>query len=530
MSRLLQDHLTESAQRHPERTALVMRDRRVTYGELDELSSRMASMLTEVGCQRNDRVCLLSPKSPDAIAAMLGVLKAGCAYVPIDTDSPAGRVQHVLRAADPRVLLTSSSATGLLDGLADEGVLTASTTVGSLDEPFATERYKSQFARAEWVRQEPRDHVPRGGPSDIAHILFTSGSTGVPKGVMITHANVLAFVAWANNYFGMGPDERWSGHPPLHFDLSTYDIYGTLASGAELHLMPTELNLLPHKLAAHIRDSELTRWFSVPSILSYMVRFGAIEHGDFPTLRKLLWCGEVLPTPVLMTLMERLPHVTFTNLYGPTEATIASSFHTVEQRPTSETASTPIGTACAGEELLILDDGGREAAVGQVGDLYIAGVGLSPGYWRDPERTAAVFVADPREDVADRTIYRTGDLASWGDDGLVRFHGRADAQIKHRGYRIELGEIETAVNALDEVKECAVVALPTDGFEGTVICCAYAASSDAASVATLRTGLRRQLPTHMIPTRWLAVADLPRNANGKIDRKIVTRWIEEDDR
>src|SRR2546425_788061 len=303
----------------------------------------------------------------------------------------------------------------------------------------------------------------RNGPGDAAHILFTSGSTGTPKGVVITHGSVIRFVEWAKRYFGLGPADRISGHPPLHFDLSTFDVFGTFAAGAQIHLVPPDLNLLPTALAQFIRAAELTQWFSVPSLLSYLAKFDVVRFDDFPTLRRLLWCGEVFPTPALRYWMTRLPHVTFTNLYGPTETTIASSYYTVPSCPEDDRAAIPIGSPCAGEELLVLNERFQPVPPGEVGDLYIRGVGLSPGYWRDAEKTRAVFLSNPfGSDPADR-IYRTGDLARIGDDGLVYFLGRADSQIKSRGYRIELGEIETALNALSCLRECAVVAVATDG-------------------------------------------------------------------
>src|SRR5213078_2537104 len=183
-------------------------------------------------------------------------------------------------------------------------------------------------------------------PRDPAHILFTSGSTGIPKGVVITHENVEHFVTWANSYFGTLPGDRVSGHPPLHFDLSTFDVFGTFASGAQLHLVPPEINLLPNALAEFIRVSELTQWFSVPSLLSYLAKFDVVQFNDFPTLRRLLWCGEVFPTAALRYWMARLPHVTFTNLYGPTETTIASSYYTVPTCPEHDGVAIPIGTPC----------------------------------------------------------------------------------------------------------------------------------------------------------------------------------------
>ena len=527
---LLQQYLAEQAARDPNAVALVMGNDHITYGDLEADSNRLAHLLREGGCQPGDRVVLLLPKSPAAITAMLAVLKAGCAYVPIDTDSPAARVHHIIRASEPRLLLSGPAATKLLDGLAETGALTPAMRVGSVEEQHVEgQGYRSMFAAADWAHHDPSPPPVGTTPHDPAHILFTSGSTGVPKGVVITHANVTAFVDWANGYFKMGPDDRWSAHPPLHFDLSTYDIYGTLASGGQLHLMSSSLNLLPHKLADFIRRSELTRWFSVPSTLTFMTKFGVIAQDDFPTLTKLIWCGEVLPTAVLRELMRLLPHVEFTNLYGPTEATIASSFYTVPERPADDADHVPIGVACDGEELLILDEHRQPVAEGEIGDLYIGGVGLSPGYWRDEEKTRAVFVQDPRSADPDARIYRTGDLARWDATGQVQFLGRVDSQIKHRGYRIELGEIETAFNALDAVRECAVVGIETGGFEGTAICCAYATDVDGLQPAALRLAVQDRLPVYMLPSRWRALDRLPKNANGKIDRKALKEWFETND-
>src|SRR5258706_4129479 len=389
---------------------------------------------------------------------------------------------------------------GWLDA-ADDADLAPAFTFGGLDTYADTPR--------------PCD----GTDSDFAHILFTSGSTGLPKGVMVTHANVVHFIRWAAPCFAVVPSDRFSQHPPLHFDLSTFDIYGTLWAGAQLHLVPPELNLLPHKLAQFIRDKELTQWFSAPSVLNLMAKFDVVAPGDFPSLRRVLWCGEVIPTPTLIHWMRRLPHVRFTNLYGPTEATIASSHYTVPLCPADEREPIPIGSACDGEELLVLDGRLQPVAPGDIGDLYIRGVGLSPGYWRDQEKTDTVFLPCPGGAGPRDRIYKTGDLARRGVDGLFYFLGRADTQIKSRGYRIELGEIEAALHSLPDLRESAVVAIQSDGFEGWLICCAYVLASDSAAfVENLRKDLTRLLPSYMLPVRWTRLDALPKNTNGKIDR------------
>jgi acyl-coenzyme A synthetase/AMP-(fatty) acid ligase len=290
-----------------------------------------------------------------------------------------------------------------------------------------------------------------------------------------------------------------------------------LSVGAELHLVPQEFNLLPNKISDFIRHAELTHWFSVPSLLNYMAKFDAVKPNDFPALKRILWCGEVFPTPALIYWMERLPHVTFTNLYGPTETTIASSYYTVPSCPADGNLQIPIGTACEGEELLVLDDALNPTPVGEIGNLYIKGVGLSPGYWNDPGKTHSVFISDPGHPT--HRMYMTGDLASVGTDGLVYFHGRSDTQVKSRGYRIELGEIEAALHTLPNLQECAVVSVEVPRFEGVAICCAYV-PTDRATITQqmLRQSLSQLLPSYMLPSQYLALDTLPKNQSGKIDR------------
>lgn len=519
----IQDYLASSAAERGDATAVVMADERLTYAQVGDSSDRLASALVEAGCGKGDRVGLLVPKSPSAIVAIHAVLKAGGIYVPLDSESPAPRIAHVIRAAEPALVLAVPGVAGLLEELAAESELEL-PPVGLVDPgAFEGEGVTVAFDGQAWRASEPIASPAAPRSYDLAHLLFTSGSTGVPKGVQITHGNVEAFIDWAVKHFGTRAGDRISGHPPLHFDLSTFDMYGTFSAGAELHLVPPSLNLNARGMAKLIRDSELTQWFSVPSALAFMTKFNVVAENDFPSLERLIWCGEVLPTPILKHWMDRLPHVRFTNLYGPTEATIASSFYDVPEVPKDETEPIPIGTACAGEELLVLDEELKPVPIGEIGDLYIAGVGLSPGYWRDEEKTATACIPDPRGPEGAR-IYRTGDLAHVDEQGVFHFHGRADSQIKSRGYRIELGEIETVLGAVPGIAECAVVGVELGGFEGTTIAAAVALEGGGElKPVELRMALLEKLPSYMIPTRWLSLPVLPKNQNGKIDRPALRR-------
>ena len=528
--RLLQEWLTRQAQSRSDAPALHWKGKTVTYGELERQANRLAWMLVRQGCARGDRVALLLPKGPLAIASMLAVLKADCSYTPLDPQNPATRIARVLGALECRCVLAVASTGELLlnafQQLRDAALPVPS--VGLLEPEIDPVACGARFGLDD-VAACPGEPPPsRNGSQDPAHILFTSGSTGAPKGVVITHANVIHFVEWAVRYFGMGPTDRVSGHSPLHFDLSTFDIYGTLAAGATLYPIPHEANLLPHKLALLIEDAGLTQWFSVPSILNHMAKLDVVRPGAFPSLRRLLWCGERFPTSGLMYWMRRLPQVEFTNLYGPTETTIASSYYRVPSCPQDEREEIPIGQGCDGEELLVLDAELRSSAREEIGDLYIRGPGLSPGYWRDPARTAAAFIPDPFSNRPGDRLYRTGDLAKVDGQGRIVLLGRADSQVKSRGYRIELGEIEAALDGIAELQESAVVAVGSDGFEGSLLCCAYVPRPGGEVAPTiLRQRLAEVVPSYMLPSRWKRLDRLPLNQNGKTDRPALRElWLD----
>lgn len=502
----------------------------LSYGALEERSEAMAGVFAARGLRPDDRLCLLLPKSATAICAMLAALSCGAIYSPLDTSSPAPRLSRAIGLCEPRALVADRRYRSLVRECAE--VLgdamprvwwTGSTAeaIQGPDEGFELEFEDSLEVELSQASRQNADGGPKlAAPSELAYIIFTSGSTGAPKGVPIKHSSVIHFSEWLAKSLGLGPGERISGHPPFNFDLSVLDIYGALTAGAHLCLVPDSVNMLPGLLAGFIREADLTQWSSVPAALSAMVARDVIEPDDFPQLRRILWCGDALAPATAAYLRRRLPRTQLVNLYGPTETTVASSYHVLPAASSKDDEPIPIGRPLPGERFAVLDGELRPVGTDQIGDLYIAGAGQSPGYWRDPETTSNAFVRISPDD--GEIWYRTGDLARVDATGVFHFHGRTDRQIKSRGYRIELDEIAAAMRALRDVAEVAVVAVPVTGMEGHRVCVAYVLTSGAGdSPAALRRALMESLPAYMVPVEWLCLDELPRTANGKVDHAAV---------
>ncbi len=525
---MIYDWSREQVEDNGSKVAVTLNEEYITYAELEMKSNKLAGQLIADGFSPGDRVGLFMDKTPKTIVAMLGISKAGGVYVPLDFKSPPERVIKVIKSSDPSLIFVDNHSIHHFQDLFHvKCELSFIPWVWWSDKEMKyADDSPPKFAYSDIEGHPNIPHQVVRDPNTAAHILFTSGSTGEPKGVVITHNNIISFINWAVPFFNMKEGERTSCHSPLHFDLSTFDIYGAFAAGCHLFLVPTDISINPKKLSGFILDNELDQWFSVPSALSYLSKFKAIPKGGFPSLKRLIWCGEVFPLPALKYWMENLPSVEFTNLYGPTEATIASSYYTVPEIPDDQT-KIPIGISCEGEELLILDENMKEVLTGEIGDLYISGEGLSPGYWRDTAKTAAVFIDYTNVDGEKERIYKTGDLASVEND-LVYFHGRSDYQIKSRGYRIELGEIEVALGHNEILREYAVVPIRRNGFEGTAIGCAYVGPElkNGELALVLKEKLRSKIPAYMMPHYWQEYEVLPRNGNGKIDRKKLSENFE----
>jgi amino acid adenylation domain-containing protein len=512
---LLQHRVTERAAARPEATALVWNGVRMTYGELESASNQLARLLVDAGCRPGDRAGVLMTKKPLTLVAMLGVLKAGAIHVPLDPVDPDSRLAPMLAATDCRWILAAGHVGRLLEEALGTAKLARTPQVGWMDQNAAGATSLPLLFELPDLTAFPTTPPVIIRDSEVAQILFTAGSAGVPKAAMLTHAGLGQFLEWASAQFHIDSSDRMSQHAPLRSDLSTFDIFGALWAGAQLHLVPTELNLLPHRLTQFIREHKLTQWLSAPAVLNQWAKFDSLRQNDFPSLRRLLFAGETIPTPTLMYLMRRLPHVQFTNLYGATEASIGSAFHTMTRAPQSEFDSIPLGTACAGQRLHLLDEQLQPVPDGETGQLCLSGVGVSPGYWRDPDSTQAHFIEVPDGAGGTERCFRTGDRARRGTDGLYYFCGR-------QGHRIDPARIEAVLHALPELLESAAVGIPSIGFDGAMVCCAYVPSPGAEPrVEYLRAALAARLPNYMLPVAWMRYEKLPRTAGGKLNRSLL---------
>src|SRR5580693_7041440 len=380
MAYVLQQLLSKSAKAYPEKPAVWARGKSITYRELDERSNQLAHLLRQRGIQKGDRVGLFFPKSVESIISMLGVLKAGGVYVPLDPQAPADRVGYIIGNCGIRILITKSEKRAELS--ADiQGLLEACVLVEG-------EGNGSDLIAWSQLSEFPASHAPQVAmiETDLAYILYTSGSTGRPKGVMLTHQNALTFVEWCAEEFQIRSEDRLSNHAPLHFDLSVFDVYNTLEAGATVYLVTEDLAVFPTSLASFIEAQAITIWYSVPSALMLLLLHGRLTPEKLGSLRTILFAGEVFPMKYLRQLAEVSQASELYNLYGPTETNVCT-YYKVERERLASMEKLPIGIACANTDTFSVTPEGRLAAKGEAGELYVRGPGVTKGYWADEEKT-----------------------------------------------------------------------------------------------------------------------------------------------
>lgn len=488
---------------HAARPALRRAGGEVTsYAELDQLSNRMARLLIERGLRRGDVVGIFHDKSLAAFATMLACLKMGLIYTNLDPDSPWERIRKMIQTIEPKAIVNGFPEPPHVAELQGQGAI-----VIHLRQPSTA---------AELLERDAAELQDPGGVTGAhpAYIMFTSGSTGMPKGAVISHANVLNFIAWAQDRFQLTPNDILSNANPMYFDNSVFDFYAAIFSGAAMAPISPHQVQDPRQLVEIINKAGCTVWFSVPSFLVYLLTTRALSAGDFPDVRKIIFGGEGFPKPKLKQLYDLFGgRAELENVYGPTECTCICSAHTIGPPDFADTkALATLGFLAPNFDYEILaQTPGQDA-----GELFLRGPNVGLGYFNDPARTAQAFVQNPTHHRFADIGYRTGDLVRRDADGRFHFVGRADFQIKHMGYRIELEEIEAALGVLAEVKECAVIYRKLDGGLGEIV--AFAALAAPRTSGELIEGVAGILPRYMVPRRVTVLEALPKNANGKIDR------------
>ncbi|WP_082684019.1 MULTISPECIES: non-ribosomal peptide synthetase [unclassified Mycobacterium] len=467
--------------RAPEVVALVCGDGSWTYRALDESSNRLAHLLAEQGVGSGESVALMFPRSAEAIVAILGVLKTGAAYLPIDPAVPAARIEFMVSDAAPRAAVTTAEFAERLDGF--------DVVVIDVDDPC--------------IEEYPCTPLPAPATDDVAHIIYTSGTTGTPKGVAVTQHNVTQLFDALDVGFELAPGQVWTQFHSYAFDFSVWEIWGALLHGGRLVVVPDSVARSPedfHALLVTEKVSVLTQTPSAVGLLSPEgLNSAALVIGAEPCPAELVdrWA----------------PGRVMVNVYGPTETTMWAS-KSAPLAPGS--GAPPIGSPVTGAAFFVMDKWMRPVPAGVIGELYLAGRGVGVGYWRRAGLTASRFVACPFETPGAR-MYRTGDLVCWGPDGQLQYFGRADEQVKIRGYRIELGEIQAALSALDGVEQAVVIAREDRPGDKRLV--GYITGT--ADPAEARAALAERLPGYMVPAAVVVIDVLPVTVNGKLDKRAL---------
>jgi amino acid adenylation domain-containing protein len=464
--------------------------------------------------KKGDRIGILFPKAVESLVAMFGALKAGAVYVPLDPQQPAERISYIISNCGIKALITTGEKLRGLNPEAIPSVEFAVLTQEASDAPTGLKVFGWSALDEEAAYYSPDLFFTT---TDLAYILYTSGSTGRPKGVMLTHQNALTFVEWCADMFNVTSEDRLSNHAPLHFDLSVFDVYNSIKAGATVYMVPDDVAIFPASMANWIEKQEISVWYSVPSALVYLVLHGKINAERFRRLRLILFAGEVFPQKYLKQLAEMIPHIELYNLYGPTETNVCT-YYRVDREKLPAMDKLPIGRACANTEVFAVDEQDRMVGIGEVGELFVRGPSVTPGYWGDAEKTRKMCVPNKFQPHFEEKMYRTGDLVSPDENGDYYFLGRRDNQIKSRGYRIELGEIEAALLSHAGVCEAAVIAIPDEEIGNRIKAFIAPHKTGELTAVDLQQHCATRVPKYMIPEFIELREILPKTSTGKIDR------------
>jgi amino acid adenylation domain-containing protein len=492
---------SNTARTFPDHTAVWSATQTISYRDLDKQSSALADWLIKSRKSPDGLLGIMLPKSVAAVVAILGGLKANMPYAPVDPSWPARRRDSIFRQSSFDILIADK-------GQIDTGV--TDSTVLNAEAPGWLEAVSADI--------DPKTGHAERSPEDLAYILYTSGSTGDPKGVCVSHRAAFHFPNWAREEFSIGNNDRIASLAPLTFDLSTFDLFSTLGGGGTVFMVPDKVKMLPSSLSRFLEEHRITTIYAVPSNLGLLSSRGLLEKRDLSSLKTVLFAGEVMPLPLFHELKSKLPEgVRYSNLYGPTETNVCTYFH-MENLQDTDTAI-PIGLPLPETELFTMTGNGEYGEADEEGELCVDGPTVMSGYWGLAGEGRDCWAITPGQSEAN--AYRTGDFAKMRDDGHWLYFGRRDGMVKIWGYRVELGEVESCLLAHTSIEQAAVIKISDEDLGDSLVAFAVLKSGQpgASDVRDVANHCRKNLPPYMCPKSVHFIGEIPLSHNGKIDRR-----------
>lgn len=502
----------EVCRKHSEGIALLYsKSHTVSYKQFQSTANKLANYFLKIGIGKNDVVAIFNNKSEYALASMIACLKIGAIYTNLDLTSPWERISKILSKCKPKYILKDYDGNHSLDKALQENYKVID---------LHSKDFLKQVNEFNDKQVECNYEITGNNP---AYIMFTSGSTGFPKGAVMTHSNLLNFISWGKERFEVKTGDIFTNVNPIYFDNSVFDFYTAIFSGVSLAVFPNDVAKDVRTMLEKINELKCTIWFSVPSFLVYLITTKVLTKNDFKYIRKISFGGEGFPKPRLKYLYELYKNrAEFVNVYGPTECTcICSSYRITEKDFENMSELAPLGFLAPNfdYEILPLDEKDKT-----YGELCLKGPNVGLGYYGDNELTAKSFIKNQYNKSFNEIMYKTGDIVKVGENGYLYFKGRIDNQIKHMGYRIELEEIESVMNTLDYINESAVLYQKTDSNIGQII--AFVHSSRENDSKNISEDLKLKLPPYMRPKKIFILDNLPKNKNGKTDKIQLKEFLE----